>query len=82
MKVTVVVNAAGQVIAALTPVSSEGPSESHADEEGAITGFIPSEGQEVLDLDLPDEDVPTEPGPDFLNTLQMYKDRGSPEASS
>jgi hypothetical protein len=81
VRVTVVVNAAGQVIAALIPVSSQG-SESHADEEGGITGFVPSEGQDVVDLDLPDEDVPTEPGPDFLNTLQMYKDRGSPEASS
>ena len=82
MKITVVVNEAGQVIAAHVPVSSKGPSDSYAEEEeGRITGFVPSEGQDVLDLELPDEDVPSEPRPDFLNILQMYKDRGSPEAS-
>jgi len=82
LKVTVVVNEAGQVMAAHVPVSSEGPSDSYAEEEGRITGFVPSEGQEVLELDIPDEDVPSEPRPEFLNTLQMYKDRGSPEASN
>ena len=78
MKVTVVVNEAGQVIAAHVPVSSEGPSDSYAEEEGRMTGFVPSEGQRVLDVDVPDDDVPSEPRPDFLNTLQVYKDRGPP----
>ena len=40
-----------------------------------MTGFVPSEGQRVLDVDVPDDDVPSEPRPDFLNTLQVYKDR-------
>ena len=43
-----------------------------------MTGFVPSEGQRVLDVDVPDDDVPSEPRPDFLNTLQVYKDRGPP----
>ena len=75
MKITVVVNEVGQVIAAHVPVSSERPYDSDAEDEGRITGFVPSEGQEVLDLEVPDDDVPSEPRPDFLNTLQTYKDR-------
>jgi hypothetical protein len=82
VKITVVVNEVGQVIAAHVPVSSAGPSDSYADEEGRMTGFVPSEGQQVLELDIPDEDAPSEPQADFLNTLQRYKDRGSSEATS
>jgi hypothetical protein len=82
VKLTVVVNELGRVIAAHVPVSSEGRSGSVAEEEARMTGFVPTEGQRVLDLDVPDDDVPSEPAPDFLNTLQRYKDRGSSKASN
>ena len=82
MKLTVVVNELGQVIAAHIPVSAEGPSDSYAEEAGRMTGFVPTDGQRVLELNVADEDVPSEPAPDFFNTLQGYKDRGSPEVSN
>ena len=46
MKVTVVVNEAGQVIAAHVPVSSEGPSDSYAEEEGLYDWICPVRGSE------------------------------------
>ena len=80
MKLTVVVNELGQVIAAHVPVSPESRSESY--EEGRMTGFVPMEGQRVMDLEVSDDDVPSEPRSDFLNTLQTYKDRASPQAGT
>jgi hypothetical protein len=55
-------------------VPAGGPADSNAAEEGRITGFVPSEGQKVLDLDIPDETSPSEPRTDFLPTLQTHKD--------
>jgi hypothetical protein len=81
VKVTVVVNEAGEVIAAHVPVASERGPDSYRD-DAPTTGFMPSEGQEVLDLDLPEEDAPGEPPADFLETLQRHKDRGSSKASA
>ena len=80
MKLTVVVNELGQVIAAHVPGSPESPTESY--EEGRMTGFVPMEGQRVVDLEVSDDDVPSEPRSDFLNTLQTYKDRASSEAGA
>jgi hypothetical protein len=74
-KVTVLVNDAGEVIASYIP--PERRTVSFTADEPPSAGLLASEGQEVLDLDLPDEEVPSEPGPDFLETLQRHKDRGS-----
>jgi hypothetical protein len=74
MKVTVVVNKAGKVIAAYVPVASESGPGSHT-EGGARVEFAPSEDQELMDLDLPDEDIPSVPPPDFIEVLQRQKDR-------
>lgn len=68
MKITVVVNAAGDVVAAHVP-SGRPPAPT-------LAGFLPSEGQEAVDLDIPDDAVPAEPGPDFLETLRSYRERG------
>ena len=80
MNVTVVVNELGQVIAAHVPASEEG--DPGSGEEGRMTGFVPMEGQRVIDLDVSEDDVPSEPRSDFLNTLQTYKDRSSPETGA
>ena len=80
MKVTVLIDASGKVIAAHVPVASERGPNSYG-EDTLMTGFMPSEGQEVLELDLPDEDVPGEPPHDLLEKLQVYKDRNSSKAS-
>lgn len=74
-KVTVLVNEAGEIIASYIPPERR-PVSFTADEPPS-GGLFASEGQEVLDLELPDEEVPFEPGPDFLETLQRFKDRGS-----
>jgi hypothetical protein len=67
MKITVVVNEAGDIVAAHIP-SGRSPAPTMA-------GFLPSEGHTVLDLDIPDDAVPTEQGPDFLENLKPYKER-------
>jgi hypothetical protein len=82
MRITVVVNSDGQVVAAHGPATSQGPPDSYAEEEARFTGFVPTEGQSVMELELPDDDVPSEPRPDFLDTLQLCKDRTTREASS
>lgn len=73
-KITVLVNKENKIVAARVPSGSDSK---YADGEPPMTRFAPSEGEEVLDLDLPDEDVPSEPGPDFLETLQRFRARGS-----
>ena len=77
MKVTVVVNEAGKVIAAHVPLDPESSADSDTEDSPSV-GFLPGEGQDVVDLDLPDEDVPGEPPTDFLDTLQKHKDSARP----
>jgi hypothetical protein len=71
MKVTVIVNKAGKVIAAYIPVDGESGPESGA---GVRVGFMPKEDQEVMDLDVPDEEVPRVPSDDLMEMLQRRKD--------
>jgi hypothetical protein len=71
-KVTVLVDESGQVIASYIP--PERRSVSYTDDEPPSAGLLPAEGQEVLDLELADEEVPSEPGDDFLEKLQRHKD--------
>jgi hypothetical protein len=73
VKVTVVVDKAGKVVAAHIP--SAPPDDYEGGDEPPVIEFVPSEGEEVLDLDLPDEDIPSEAGPELLETLQRHKDR-------
>jgi hypothetical protein len=81
VKVTIVVNEAGKVIAAHVPMAPETPPDSaQAEVDTTRTEIRPSEGQEVLQLEIPDEDVRSAPQPDFLDTLQRHKDGGSPHA--
>jgi hypothetical protein len=78
VKVTVVVNRAGDVIAAHVPSASEsGPDSAQEDSAATRIEFTPSEDQEVLYLDVPEEDVPLQPRSDLLETLQRHKDRSS-----
>jgi hypothetical protein len=77
MKVTVVVNDAGEVIAAHVPLDAERLSDS---EQGAapMVEVVARGGQKVLDLDLPADDVPSIPPPDFLERIQRVKDEANP----
>lgn len=73
MKVMVVVDEAGKVVAAHIPTA---PADEYEGEEPPpVVEFVPSEGEEVLELELPDEDVAGEQGPEFLEVLQRHKDR-------
>jgi hypothetical protein len=58
MRVTVVLNEAGEVVAAHVPAA--GPDESAGDQPPTF-GFVPSDGEEVAELDLQDLDVPSDP---------------------
>jgi hypothetical protein len=73
--VSIVVDEAGKVTASYIPP------ERHATpftaDEAPSSGLLASEGQEIIDLELPDDEVPPEPGADFLETLQQHKDRRS-----
>jgi hypothetical protein len=71
-KVTVLVDEAGKVIASYIP--PERRSISFTADEPPSGGMLPSEGQEVLELEVADDEIPAEPGPDFLETLQRHKD--------
>lgn len=73
MKVTVVLDAAGKVIAAHVPVAAESGPDSQVENQ-VTTGFMASEGQKVQDLDVPDVDVPGGPPDDFLEFLQRLID--------
>jgi hypothetical protein len=71
VKVTVVVNEAGKVVAAHVPFAI---TDTSAADEGPTLGFVASEGEEVVELDLSDEEVPRDPEPEFLEFLQRRKD--------
>jgi hypothetical protein len=74
-KVSIVVDGDGKVVASyITPRLHEVP---FTPDETPSSGLLASEGQEVIDLELPDEEVPPEPGPDFLETLQRHKDQAT-----
>jgi hypothetical protein len=72
MKVTVVVDESGRVIAAHVPVAPEGA----PGDEGAtaMASLVAPEGHELMVLDVPGEDAPGEPPPDLLDRLQRHKD--------
>jgi hypothetical protein len=74
-KVTVLVDEAGKIIASYIP--PERRSVSFTADEPPSAGLLASEGQEVIDLELTDEEVPSEPGTDFLEKLQRHKDRAA-----
>ena len=71
--VSILVDEAGKVIASYIP--PERRATPFTADEAPSSGLLASEGQEVIDLELPDDEVPSEPGPDFLETLQRHKDR-------
>ena len=71
-KVTVLVDEAGKIIASYVP--PERRSVSFTADEPPSAGLLPSEDEEVLELELADEEIPSEPGTDFLETLQRHKD--------
>ena len=72
--VTVLIEKTGKIIAAYFP--PEGPQVSYTPEDPSSVGLLAGEGQEVADLEVPDEDFPAESGPDFLEMLQRHKDQG------
>jgi len=72
MKVTVVVDESGKVIAAHVPVAPEGPQE--AEGARATVSLTPPEGHTIMALDVPDEDAPAQPPHDLLDRLQRHKD--------
>jgi hypothetical protein len=72
VKVMVVVDQAGTVVAAHVPTA---PSEPYEGMEAPIAEFVPSEGEEVIELELPDDALAGEPGPEILEVLQQQKDR-------
>jgi hypothetical protein len=74
-KITVLIDEGGGIVASYIP--PERPADASTGDEPPFGGLFASEGQQVLDLELPDEEVPTEPGPNFHETLQRYRDRGS-----
>jgi hypothetical protein len=75
VKITVVLNEAGKVIAAHVPVAGErGPESSPMERDAPMTAFVPSAGQEVVEMDLAEGDVPFVPREDFLEDLQRRRD--------
>ena len=71
MKVTVVLNEAGKVVAAHIQAAA---SDASAGDHTPNLGFVTSQGEEVAELDLPDEEVPSDLQPEFLETLQRHKE--------
>jgi hypothetical protein len=63
VKVTVVVDEAGKVVAAHIPTA---PPDDYEGDEPPMIEFVPSEGEEVVELDIPDEDVASDPEPEVL----------------
>ena len=74
MKVTVLVNEAGKVVAAHVPSAV---SDESALDQAPMLGFVTSDGEEVAELELRGEEVPSEPEPEFLEILQRHKDGSS-----
>ncbi len=69
MKITVVVDGTGQVIAAHVPVAAEtGPTSAIPEHSSS---FVAHEGQRVVEMEIPDTDAPAVPGADFLESLQQ-----------
>jgi hypothetical protein len=71
MKIAVVLNEAGKVVAAHIP---SGIFDESAGDQPPTFGFVPADGEEVAELDLPDEEVPSDPELEFLEILQRHKD--------
>lgn len=74
-KVSVLVDEDGKVVASYIPPEHRSPS--YTAEDASSAGLFASAGRELLELELPDDEAPTEPGPDFLDKLQQQKDRDS-----
>lgn len=73
MKVTVVVDEAGKVVAAHIPTA---PADDYKADELPMSEFVPSEGEEIVELDLPDEDIASDAeATELLEILQRHKDR-------
>jgi hypothetical protein len=73
MKVTVVVGQGGKVVAARVMADAQ-----HAAETGGYAPeirFLPRAGQQVLELDVPDEDLASRSPDEALRVLQEHKDR-------
>ena len=73
MKVTVVVDEAGKVVAAHIPTA---PPDDYEGDELLMSEFVPSEGEEIVELDLPDEEIAGDAeATQLLQILQRHKDR-------
>jgi hypothetical protein len=66
MKIGILVNEAGDVIAALLPTEER----RYGEDPPGKTRITPAEGQTLREVDIPDEMVPTVPGPEFGETLR------------
>jgi hypothetical protein len=66
MKITTLVNETGNVIAALLPRAES----QYGDEPAGFVGITPATGETLREVDIPDDQVPAEPGLEFLETLQ------------
>ena len=73
MKVTVLIDKGGRVIAAHVPISPEASPEDARDGGARVRMSAPDEHR-VMILDVPDEDAPGQPPPDLLDRLQRHKD--------
>ena len=73
MKVTVVVDESGKVVAAHIPTA---PTDDYKADELPMSEFVPSEDEEIVELDLPDEDIASDAeATELLEILQRHKDR-------
>jgi len=73
MRVTVVVDEAGKVVAAEVP--SALPDDYEGDEPPVIE-FVPSEGEEIVELDVPDDDIAGDAeATEIIEILLRHRDR-------
>ena len=71
-RVSALVDPAGKVIASV--VHPPGSASYTENDVPSGWGLLAEEGQEVVELELPDEEVSPTPGPEFLQALQRFKD--------
>jgi hypothetical protein len=72
VKVTAILDETGKVRAARIHTS---PPEGDPTDEAPTVRFVLSEGEEEVELDVPDEEIPTDPGEEFLEALRQHSER-------
>jgi hypothetical protein len=73
VKATVVVDGAGKIVAAHIPSAAP---DYEGDEVQPVAEFLPSEGEEIVELDLPDSDIASDAeAAEVLEMLQRHKDQ-------